>query len=233
MRSWKFVELRVESPLRHQRPVVAALRHPPLSRTTIMSAIHTVEKRWETNRVTPPDRRPVSADRVAYRSKTACSAAASSAAAGSSRTRRSAGPHACGSGPAPGSATGPRRVAGTRPLRTPRRPGPRSATARSATTCPAEADRDHREPPARPSGEQAGSIPPGSYAPGDPAGVAPLLGEGPHPSLHRSGAKGCLGGQTTVQGTPLRVKEVGLDVLPLWFAWKPMSTVAPGAIVAL
>src|SRR5690606_16380267 len=40
-------------------------------------------------------------------------------------------------------------------------------------------------------------------------------------------------GQATVQGTPLSVKAVGLAVLPVWVAWKPMFTVAPGAIVAL
>ncbi len=39
--------------------------------------------------------------------------------------------------------------------------------------------------------------------------------------------------QTTVQGTPLRVKAVGSAVLPVWVAWKPMSMVAPGAIVPL
>jgi hypothetical protein len=31
----------------------------------------------------------------------------------------------------------------------------------------------------------------------------------------------------------LRVKAVGFAVLPEWVAWKPMSTVAPGASVPL
>lgn len=42
-----------------------------------------------------------------------------------------------------------------------------------------------------------------------------------------------LTGQATVQGMPLRVKAVGSAVLPVWVAWKPISTVAPGASVPL
>lgn len=33
----------------------------------------------------------------------------------------------------------------------------------------------------------------------------------------------------TVQAVPLRVNAVGLAVLPVWFAWKPMVVDAPAA----
>jgi hypothetical protein len=35
------------------------------------------------------------------------------------------------------------------------------------------------------------------------------------------------------QAMPLREKEAGSAVLPVWVAWKPMSTEAFGAIAAL
>jgi hypothetical protein len=37
----------------------------------------------------------------------------------------------------------------------------------------------------------------------------------------------------TVQGFPLRVKVLGVAVLPVWVAWKPMVVEEPGANVAL
>lgn len=37
----------------------------------------------------------------------------------------------------------------------------------------------------------------------------------------------------TAQAVPLSVYEVGEAVSPVWEAWKPMSTDAPGAMVAL
>jgi hypothetical protein len=38
--------------------------------------------------------------------------------------------------------------------------------------------------------------------------------------------------QTAVQDMPLRVKELGLPVSPVWVAWKPMVVEAFGAIMA-
>ena len=40
-------------------------------------------------------------------------------------------------------------------------------------------------------------------------------------------------GQTLVQAAPLRVNEVGLAVLPVWVAWKPMLTDPPAAMAPL
>ena len=39
--------------------------------------------------------------------------------------------------------------------------------------------------------------------------------------------------QATVQPAPLRVKEAGLAVLPVWVAWKPMPACWPGLMVPL
>lgn len=40
-------------------------------------------------------------------------------------------------------------------------------------------------------------------------------------------------GQATAQAAPLRVNEAGFAVLPVWVAWKPMSTEAFGAMAPL
>jgi hypothetical protein len=39
--------------------------------------------------------------------------------------------------------------------------------------------------------------------------------------------------QATVQAAPLRVYEVGLPVLPVWVAWKPMRIDVPAAMPGL
>ena len=36
-----------------------------------------------------------------------------------------------------------------------------------------------------------------------------------------------------MQAAPLRVNEVGLAVLPVWLAWKPMSIEPPAGMAAL
>ena len=52
----------------------------------------------------------------------------------------------------------------------------------------------------------------------------------PEPAGFRPRSRRC---QVTAQVVPLRVKEAGGAVSPVWTAWKPMPTDAPGAMVAL
>ena len=53
------------------------------------------------------------------------------------------------------------------------------------------------------------------------------------PPHHRLPLRPEPSGQPVVQALPLKVNAVGVPLLPVCVAWKPMVVEAPGAIVAL